>query len=84
MQVLSSLKEISSKDWDQFANPTDLEDSSSGLKNSYNPFLSHKFLSSLEDSNCATQETGWMAQHLVLSRIEDSKEPEMCGIIPVI
>jgi len=79
---LSSLKEISSKDWDQFANPTGLKNSSEKLENSYNPFLSHNFLSSLEDSNCATQQTGWMAQHLVLSRIEDGKEPEMCGIIP--
>ncbi len=82
MQVLSSLKEISAADWDQFVNPVHPYNLSTDSTNSYNPFLSYKFLSSLEDSNCATNETGWMAQHLVLSRIEDGKEPEMCGVIP--
>ena len=69
-------------DWDQFANPTNSTDSGSSFENLYNPFVSHSFLSSLEDSGCATPETGWMAQHLVLSRIKDREEPKICGVTP--
>lgn len=32
----------------------------------YNPFISHAFLASLEESGCAIAETGWLGQHLVL------------------
>ena len=35
----------------------------------YNPFISHDFLKSLEESGSATQDTGWLPQHLLL---EDS------------
>jgi predicted N-acyltransferase len=31
-----------------------------------NPFTSHEFLSSLEESGCVSAETGWLPQHLVL------------------
>ncbi|MCT7375651.1 GNAT family N-acetyltransferase [Chelativorans salis] len=34
----------------------------------YNPFVSHAFLKSLEESGCTTRETGWLGQHL---RLED-------------
>src|SRR6185503_10231051 len=32
----------------------------------YNPFVSHDFLWSLEESGCAAAATGWLGQHLVL------------------
>lgn len=32
----------------------------------YNPFISHAFLSTLEESGSAVAETGWLGQHLVL------------------
>ncbi|MDS1135349.1 GNAT family N-acetyltransferase [Nitratireductor indicus] len=32
----------------------------------YNPFVSHAFLSSVEDSGCAIRETGWLGQHMTL------------------
>ena len=35
-------------------------------KTAFNPFLSHDFLWSLEESGAATRKTGWLAQHLVL------------------
>jgi predicted N-acyltransferase len=31
-----------------------------------NPFVSHAFLASLEDSGCVSARTGWMPQHLVV------------------
>ncbi|MBD1545911.1 GNAT family N-acetyltransferase [Roseibium aggregatum] len=33
---------------------------------SFNPFISHEFLSSLEETGCATGETGWLPRHLLL------------------
>ena len=32
-----------------------------------NPFLDHAFFLALEESGCATAETGWQAQHIVLN-----------------
>ncbi|MEY9781438.1 GNAT family N-acetyltransferase [Sinorhizobium fredii] len=32
----------------------------------YNPFLSHAYLSALEESGSATVETGWLGQHLLM------------------
>ncbi|MBP2238019.1 putative N-acyltransferase [Sinorhizobium kostiense] len=32
----------------------------------YNPFLSHAYLSALEESGSATAETGWLGQHLLM------------------
>lgn len=34
--------------------------------NPYNPFISHAFLSSLEDSGSVSPETGWAPRHLIL------------------
>ncbi len=44
----------------------------------YNPFISHAFLSSLEDSGCATRETGWLGQHLRLEAADGS----LLGAVP--
>lgn len=33
----------------------------------FNPFISYDFLSSLEESGCVTDETGWLGQHLRLT-----------------
>ncbi len=32
----------------------------------YNPFISHDFLASLEESGCATLRTGWLGRHLLV------------------
>ena len=56
-RVLSSLGDIARDDWDACANPPGAP---------YNPFLSHDFLWSLEESGSATRKTGWLGQHLVL------------------
>jgi len=44
----------------------------------YNPFVSHAFLSSLEEAGCATAETGWLGQHLVL----EDDDGEILGALP--
>jgi uncharacterized protein len=62
IRTITSLKHIKADVWDQLANP-------SGA--SFNPLVTHAFLSSLEDSGSATQQTGWAAAHLAL---EDNDE----------
>ncbi len=54
--VLSSIHEVDPEDWDICAGND-------------NPFISHAFLSSLEDSNSTGIAVGWMPKHIV---IEDS------------
>ncbi|MEK1855510.1 MAG: GNAT family N-acetyltransferase [Phyllobacterium sp.] len=44
----------------------------------YNPFLSHAFLSSLEDSGCVAQKAGWLPQFL---RLEDDSGT-LIGAVP--
>ena len=51
IRVLSSLRDVPAEQWDACAG-------------SENPFVSHGFLSALEDSNSACSESGWQAQHL--------------------
>ncbi|MEQ9560475.1 MAG: GNAT family N-acetyltransferase [Rhodospirillales bacterium] len=53
IKVIKSLAEVSPEAWDACAGGD-------------NPFVSHAFLSALEDSGSATEETGWFGQHLVI------------------
>ncbi|XP_039165253.1 uncharacterized protein LOC120291653 [Eucalyptus grandis] len=55
--VVNSISEVSADDWDACA-----LDATGPVK--HNPFLSHGFLSSLEESNSAVKETGWMPRHI--------------------
>lgn len=67
-QVISSLADIATADWDRLANPPGGE---------YNPSVSHAFLHALERSGSATRKTGWLAQHLLME--EDGK---FTGLVP--
>ncbi len=60
------IAEIAAADWDACAGAG-------------NPFVSHAFLSAMEDSGSAGSETGWLPQHAVL-RNEDSR---IVGIVPM-
>ncbi len=64
LTVVSSLNDIARDDWDACANPSV---AGGDARVEYNPFLSHDFLWSLEESGSATRKTGWLGQHLVLS-----------------
>ncbi|MGO7185377.1 GNAT family N-acetyltransferase [Rhizobium brockwellii] len=44
----------------------------------YNPFVSHAFLSSLEESGSADAETGWLGHHLLL----ETERGELIGALP--
>jgi uncharacterized protein len=69
IRVLQTLNEIDPASWDRLAR---------GEAKLGNPFVSHAFLSALEDSGSATARTGWKAQHLVL---EDASG-NIGGILP--
>lgn len=43
-----------------------------------NPFISHAFLSALEETGCADFETGWIPRHLIL----ESEAGEVLGAVP--
>jgi len=60
------IAEISAADWDACAGDG-------------NPFVSHAFLSALEDSGSASARTGWLPQHAVL-RAEDQR---VVAVVPM-
>ncbi|MFG1358250.1 GNAT family N-acetyltransferase [Xanthobacter pseudotagetidis] len=57
IRVLTALSQIAPEDWDACA---------AGGAARPEPFLSHAFLSALEEAGCASARTGWMPQHLVV------------------
>ena len=61
IRVLNSLADIAAADWDRLA-AVRREDGTTIS----NPFLSHAYLSALEESKSACARTGWQPQHLVL------------------
>lgn len=52
IEVCESLTDVPAAEWDRFAGD--------------DPFLSHAFLSALEQTGCATGATGWAPAHLLL------------------
>jgi uncharacterized protein len=72
IRVTTGLDAFSATEWSQLAG------ASRSRTTPYNPFISHAFLSSLEDSGCATQATGWLGQHLRLEAADGS----LLGAVP--
>lgn len=75
VRLLSTLSDIDRSAWDACANPgwsSTLPLDSKPQDMPYNPFLSYDFLSSLEDSGSATDQSGWHARHLVLEKPGDA------------
>jgi predicted N-acyltransferase len=74
VRALPGLKEIGAQVWDACA--TSSETLGAGDE-THNPFLSHAFLSALEDSGCASRKAGWLPLHVVLER-----EGQTLGLVP--
>jgi predicted N-acyltransferase len=68
-----SFKAIPPESWSQLAGA-----SRSGTLLPYNPFVSHAYLSALEESGSATDKTGWLGNHLLLEKADGS----LIGAIP--
>nr|KJB69055.1 hypothetical protein B456_011G003800 [Gossypium raimondii] len=72
VSIISSILDVSSHEWDSCA-----LDATGPEK--FNPFLSHGFLSSLEETGCAVKETGWMPSHIIA---KDESE-NILGVAPL-
>ncbi len=64
LQILQSLSDVDADEWNKLAGDQ--------------PFLRHEFLYSLEQSGCATTQTGWESKHLTLWR-----DRELVGAMPL-
>jgi predicted N-acyltransferase len=73
IRVVDGMAAIPRTDWDRLAGTTR---QSTALP--YNPFLSHAFLSALEDSDCVGAPSGWLPQHLALQ----APDGQLIGAVP--
>jgi predicted N-acyltransferase len=73
VKIAQGLKAVPAADWDACALGP-----GSGDDDPYNPFVSHAFLSSLEDSGCVGAKTGWSPVHVL---VEDEAE-KILGAVP--
>lgn len=76
LRQVGALAEIPAAAWDACANP---QPAPSGVSESFNPFLSHGFLSALEQSGCVGGRSGWSPAHLAL----DDAEGALVGAVPL-
>jgi predicted N-acyltransferase len=72
VRVIDSLREISGQAWDACARWSP--------ETGENPFVSHAFLSALEESKSVGRRTGWMPQHLL---IQDDETEEVLAACPL-
>ncbi len=68
-KTITSLSEISEEEWNACCYTQQTR---------RNPFLSYQFLYALEESGCATRETGWQAQHILIY-----KGNKLVGVMPL-
>ena len=71
IRILQSINDIDANRWNRCANP---------VSQVFNPFLSHNFLSALEDSKSVGPGTGWQSFHLALENADGS---ETYGLMPL-
>ncbi len=65
-RVVTRIAEIDAAAWDACAGAA-------------NPFVSHAFLTALEESGSATRETGWLAQHVAI----ETADGRLLGAVPM-
>ena len=53
IDIIDHLRHIDANQWD-------------AMNNQRHPFLSHAFLSGLEETSCVCEKTGWIPQHIVI------------------
>jgi hypothetical protein len=62
IKAAQSLAAVSAEDWDRCANPGSVP----GDEDRFNPFVTHAFLSALEDSGCVGSKAGWLPLHTLV------------------
>lgn len=87
VRVVSGLGEVSAAAWDACAGTAHVSDEVARARSDAlsgepsciaNPFVSHAFLSALEQSGSATPRTGWAPQHL----LAETADGELLGAAP--
>ena len=73
IRAISSFKDIAPDKWASLEGTAKIPGGGS-----YHPFLSHAFLSALEESGSASPETGWLGHHLLM----ENESGELLGAIP--
>ena len=63
IKVAQSLQAVPAAAWDRCAQAGA---GTSGAEDAYNPFVSHAFLSSLEESGCVAPKSGWSPVHVLV------------------
>jgi uncharacterized protein len=79
VHALGAIGQVDPAGWDSCANPAG-ESARAAITNAqpideestYNPFISHAFLSSLEDSGSVGGRSGWQAHHLLVKTADGS------------
>jgi predicted N-acyltransferase len=66
IKVATALKAVAAAQWDACAQG--LPDPGEPPDETWNPFVSHAFLSALEESGCVGGRTGWMPVHVLVER----------------
>jgi predicted N-acyltransferase len=68
VKVATALTAVPAQAWDACANPADGAPGEGGpdAPDSFNPFVSHAFLSSLEEAGCVGRGTGWSPAHVLV------------------
>ncbi|GJE18055.1 GNAT family N-acetyltransferase [Methylobacterium marchantiae] len=74
VRAVTGLAQIPADQWDACA--TSAETLSAGDE-THNPFVSHAFLSALEESGCVSRRTGWLPLHVAVER-----EGRLVGVAP--
>tara|TARA_R110002020_G_scaffold35743_5_gene107803 strand:+ start:737 stop:1975 length:1239 start_codon:yes stop_codon:yes gene_type:complete len=86
LSTIEGMAAVSAAEWSGLggaARASDLESSGSQTESApvYNPFVSHAFLSSLEESGSVSAETGWLPRHIVLRAPDGTLEGAMPAYI---
>ncbi|HZG28782.1 MAG TPA: peptidogalycan biosysnthesis protein, partial [Ensifer sp.] len=60
-RIIETISSVPKADWDR------LDGAGRGGRIPYNPFVSHAYLSALEDSGSAVSRAGWQPRHIALA-----------------
>ena len=75
LRIASRIGDVAAADWDACAGGTATVP---GAHRPHNPFISHGFLMSLEESGSAAAATGWLPHHLLL----ENRSGDLIGCMP--
>lgn len=73
IRIVDTLSDVAASAWDRLTGASKKHPDAA-----YNPFLSHAFLNAVEASGCATAQTGWLGQHLLL----ETADGALLGALP--